>query len=46
MMRALALGGQRTAALAQFETCRRVLADEPGVEPSATTRELYEQPRA
>lgn len=43
MMRALALDGQRTGALAQYETCRRVLAEELGVEPCATTRALYEQ---
>jgi len=46
VMRALALDGQRTAALAQYETCRRVLADELGVEPSAETRDLVEQIRA
>ena len=46
LMRALALDGQRSAALAQYETCRRVLAEELGVEPSAKTRELYEQIRA
>jgi predicted ATPase len=45
MMRALALDGQRTAALAQYETCRRVLAEELDVEPCAKTRELYEQIR-
>ena len=45
MMRALALDGQRSAALAQYETCRRVLAEELGVEPSAKTRELVEQIR-
>jgi len=45
MMRALALDGQRSAALAQYETCRRVLAEELGVEPSAETRELVEQIR-
>jgi DNA-binding SARP family transcriptional activator/predicted ATPase len=45
MMRALALDGQRSAALAQYETCRRILAEELGVEPSAETRELYEQIR-
>lgn len=43
MMRALALDGQRSAALAQYETCRRILAEELGVEPSAKTRKLYEQ---
>lgn len=46
LMRALALDGQRAAALAQYEMCRRVLADELGVEPSAETRELAEQIRA
>jgi predicted ATPase/DNA-binding SARP family transcriptional activator len=45
MMRALALDGQRSAALAQYETCRRVLAEGLGVEPSANTRELVEQIR-
>jgi hypothetical protein len=45
IMRVLALDGQRSAALAQYETCRRVLAEELGVEPSATTRDLYEQIR-
>jgi len=45
MMRALALDGQRSAALAQYETCRRILAEELGVEPSEYTRELVEQIR-
>ena len=45
LMRALALDGQRTAALAQYETCRRVLTEELGVEPSASTHELYERIR-
>ena len=45
MMLALALDGQRAAALAQYDTCRRVLAEELGVEPSARARELYEQIR-
>ncbi len=43
MMKLLALAGERTAALAQFDTCRKVLAEELDVEPSAETRELYEQ---
>jgi predicted ATPase len=43
LMRVLMLEGQRQAALAQYETCRRVLADELGVEPSVETRELYEK---
>lgn len=46
VMRLLALEGQRTAALAQYENCRRVLADELGVEPSPKTRDLYEQIRS
>ncbi len=45
MMRALALDGQRSAALAQYETCRGVLSEELGIEPSAKTRDLYEQIR-
>lgn len=45
IMRFLALDGQRSAALAQFENCKNVLATELGVEPSAKTRELYEQIR-
>ena len=46
MMRALALEGQRSAALAQYENCKRILAAELGVEPSTKTRELYEQIRS
>ena len=45
LMRALALNGQRSAALAQYETCRRLLADELGVEPSAETTSLYQNIR-
>jgi predicted ATPase/DNA-binding SARP family transcriptional activator len=45
LMRVLALDGQRGAALAQYETSKRVLAQELDVEPSAETRELYEQIR-
>jgi DNA-binding SARP family transcriptional activator len=45
LMRALALGGQRGAALAQYETCRRVLADELGAEPGGDTIALYQQLR-
>lgn len=45
-MRALALSGQRTAALAQYETCRHVLADELNAEPSQQTTTLYEQIKA
>jgi WD40 repeat protein/DNA-binding SARP family transcriptional activator len=46
LMRLLALKGQRSAALTQFETCRRVLAEELGVEPTRETLALYEQIRA
>ncbi len=35
-----AAADQRSAALAQFETCRHVLAEELGVEPDATTLAL------
>ncbi len=45
MMRVLALDGQRSAAIVQYETCRQVLAEELDVEPSAETRELYDQIR-
>lgn len=41
LMHLLALSGQRVAALAQFETARRVLAAELGVEPSPETLALY-----
>ena len=42
LMRVLALGGHRAAALAQFETCRRVLAAELDVVPARETVLLYE----
>jgi len=45
VMRVLVRKGQRKAALAQYERCRQVLADELGVEPSAETAALYEQIR-
>ncbi|GAB4577690.1 MAG: BTAD domain-containing putative transcriptional regulator [Anaerolineales bacterium] len=41
-----ARSGQRTAALIQYEQCRRVLAKELDVEPSAETTALYERIRA
>lgn len=44
-MRALALSGQRGEAVHQYEICRRELAQEMGVEPSAETIQLYEQIR-
>lgn len=44
-MFALARAGQRSAALAQYQTCRRILEKELGVEPSSETTALYEQIR-
>jgi DNA-binding SARP family transcriptional activator/predicted ATPase/Tfp pilus assembly protein PilF len=44
-MEVLALSGQRRGAMEQFETCRRILADELGVEPRPETVALYEQIR-
>lgn len=46
LMLALARSGQRSAALAQYETCRRILEEELGVTPSAETTALYERIRA
>jgi len=45
LIRLLALDGQRSLALAQYETCQRLLAKELGVEPAAETSRLYEQIR-
>ncbi len=45
LMRLLTLTGQRSAALAQYETCRRLLTEELGVEPAVDTTRLYEQIR-
>jgi len=45
-MRFLALAGQRSAALAEFERCRQALNAELGVEPETETRALYERIRA
>ena len=45
LMRTLALSGQRSAALKQYQACRRILADELGVEPVKKTTELFEQIR-
>jgi WD40 repeat protein/DNA-binding SARP family transcriptional activator len=42
LMQLLALGGQREAALAQYEQYRQLLAEELGVEPSKAAQELYE----
>lgn len=46
LMLALVRSGQRTAALSQYETCRRILDEELGVAPSAETTTLYERIRA
>jgi DNA-binding SARP family transcriptional activator len=34
LMTALALNGQRGAALSHYETCRQIMMDELGVEPA------------
>jgi len=43
MMLLRACSSQRSAALAQYDICRRVLADELGVEPEVATTTLYRQ---
>jgi predicted ATPase/Tfp pilus assembly protein PilF len=43
MMKLLAHSGQRSAAIAQFEHCRKLIEAELGVEPEDETYELYEQ---
>ncbi len=43
LMLLLARSGDRTAALAQYETCRQILAQELGVEPMVETTALYER---
>ena len=45
LMEVLARRGQRSAALAHYETCRRILAQELGTEPDPATVNLYEQIR-
>jgi DNA-binding SARP family transcriptional activator len=45
LMRLLALGGERSAALVQYEACRHLLADELGIQPSPETTALYEEIR-
>jgi len=45
LMRLMALAGRRSQALAQYEICRRRLAEELGVEPAAATTRLYERIR-
>lgn len=46
LMRFLALSGQRSRALKQYETCCLMLAEELDVEPSAETTALYELARS
>ena len=46
IMRLLAQRGQRAAALAQYQRCRQVLAEELSVGPDEETTALYEQIRA
>jgi predicted ATPase/DNA-binding SARP family transcriptional activator len=46
LMRLWAVSGQRSAALAQFESCRGALAEGLGVEPASETVALYEQIKA
>jgi DNA-binding SARP family transcriptional activator/RecA/RadA recombinase len=45
LMQLLALTGQRNAALAQYETCRSLLARDLGAEPDQKTTTLYESIR-
>lgn len=42
-MRLLASNGQRSQALAQYESCCRILAEELGLEPAAETVQLWQQ---
>ncbi len=46
LMRALALDGQRSAALMQYQSCRQILAEELGLAPSSATENLREQIQA
>ena len=46
LMRILAQLGNRSGALAQYQTCYQRLRDEFGVEPDAQTQALYEQIRS
>ena len=45
LMLSLALSGQRNAALVQYETCRRILAQDLGVGPEVETTSLYQRIR-
>src|SRR5207249_4132339 len=46
LMALLAAAGRRSEALAQYATCRRLLAAELGVEPAAQTTALADRIRA
>ncbi len=46
VMRACAWSGRRNLALAQYESCRRLLSTELGVEPVSETTALYDEIRA
>lgn len=46
MMRLLALSGQRSEALAQYEACRQLLVEELGIGPAEETRALARRIRA
>jgi len=43
LMMLLLQSGQREAALAQYDSCRRLLHDEMGIEPTAETRTLVDR---
>lgn len=45
LMRLLAANNRRTDALTQYESCRRLLAEELGVEPEPATTQLYQDIR-
>ncbi|MFK7804988.1 MAG: BTAD domain-containing putative transcriptional regulator, partial [Anaerolineae bacterium] len=45
LMQALALQGERSAAVAQYERCRAVLESELGIKPAAETEQLAKQIR-
>ncbi len=42
LIQCLASSGQRDAALAQYQTCKSILADELGAEPDEATTQLFE----
>ncbi len=46
LIRLLACAGERSAALAQYKTCRQTLSEELGVEPTVETAQLARQIKA